>query len=107
MLLLEAGGPDVNPAIHDPGRLHELWLSEVDWAYETVPQRHAPDRRLGWPRGRVLGGSSCLNAMIWVRGAREDYDTWAYAAPTAGRGTTCGPCSSASSAAIRPRATAS
>ena len=78
VLLLEAGGPDVNPAIHDPGRLHELWLSEVDWAYETVPQRHASDRRLGWPRGRVLGGSSCLNAMIWVRGAREDYDNWAY-----------------------------
>ena len=78
VLLLEAGGPDVNPAIHDPGRLHELWLSEVDWAYETVPQRHASDRRLGWPRGRVLGGSSCLNAMIWVRGAREDYDNWSY-----------------------------
>jgi choline dehydrogenase-like flavoprotein len=106
VLLLEAGGPDVNPAIHDPGRLHELWLSEVDWAYETVPQRHASDRQLGWPRGRVLGGSSSLNAMIWVRGAREDYDNWATAAPTAGRGTTCGPCSSASSATIRLPATA-
>ena len=78
VLLLEAGGPDVNPAIHDPGRLHELWLSEEDWAYETVPQAHASSRRLAWPRGRVLGGSSCLNAMIWVRGARADYDTWAY-----------------------------
>ena len=78
VLLLEAGGPDANPAIHDPGRLHELWLSEEDWAYETVPQAHASDRRLAWPRGRVLGGSSCLNAMIWVRGARADYDTWAY-----------------------------
>ena len=74
VLLLEAGGPDVNPAIHDPGRLHELWLSEEDWAYETVPQAHASGRRLAWPRGRVLGGSSCLNAMIWVRGARADYD---------------------------------
>jgi choline dehydrogenase len=78
VLLLEAGGPDVNPAIHDPGRVHELWLSEEDWAFETVPQRHASDRRLSWPRGRVLGGSSSLNAMIWVRGAREDYDNWAY-----------------------------
>jgi choline dehydrogenase len=78
VLLLEAGGRDVNPAIHDPGRLHELWLSEEDWAFETVPQRHASDRRLAWPRGRVLGGSSCLNAMIWVRGAPADYDTWAY-----------------------------
>ena len=77
-LLLEAGGRDESPAIHDPGRLHELWLSEVDWAYETVPQVHAAGRRLAWPRGRVLGGSSSLNAMIWVRGAPEDFDTWAY-----------------------------
>ena len=78
VLLLEAGGRDENPAIHDPGRVHELWLSEVDWAYETVPQAHANGRRLAWPRGRVLGGSSCLNAMVWVRGAPEDFDTWAY-----------------------------
>jgi choline dehydrogenase len=78
VLLLEAGGPDVNAAIHDPGRLHELWLAEEDWAFETVPQRHAAGRRLAWPRGRVLGGSSSLNAMIWVRGARADYDAWAY-----------------------------
>src|SRR5438270_12742864 len=74
VLVLEAGGPDVNPAIHDPGRLHELWLSEEDWAYETVEQRHAAGRRLAWPRGRVLGGSSSLNGMVWVRGARADYD---------------------------------
>jgi len=78
VLLLEAGGPDENPAIHDPGRLHELWLSEVDWAYETMEQPNAAGRRLAWPRGRVLGGSSCLNAMIWVRGAPADFDTWAY-----------------------------
>ena len=77
VLLLEAGGRDDNPAIHDPGRVHELWLSEVDWAYETVPQPHAAGRRLAWPRGKVLGGSSCLNAMIWVRGAPDDFDTWA------------------------------
>jgi choline dehydrogenase len=78
VLLLEAGGPDVNPAIHEPARVHELWFSEEDWAYETVPQRHASDRRLHWPRGKVLGGSSCLNAMIWVRGNPADYDDWAY-----------------------------
>ena len=58
VLLLEAGGPDVNPAIHDPGRLHELWLSEEDWAFETVPQRHASDRRLA---GRA-GGCSAARA---------------------------------------------
>jgi choline dehydrogenase len=78
VLVLEAGGADDNPAIHDPGRLHELWLSEVDWGYETVPQQHAHGRRLAWPRGKVLGGSSSLNAMIWVRGAPADFDTWAY-----------------------------
>ena len=78
VLLLEAGGRDENPAIHDPGRLHELWLSEVDWAYETVPQQHANGRQLAWPRGKVLGGSSSLNAMIWVRGAPADFDSWAY-----------------------------
>jgi choline dehydrogenase len=78
VLLLEGGGPDASPAIHDPARLHELWLAEEDWAYETVPQPHASGRRLAWPRGRVLGGSSSLNAMIYVRGARADYDTWAY-----------------------------
>lgn len=78
VLLLEAGGPDTNPAIHDPARMHELWLGEEDWAFETVPQAHASGRRLAWPRGRVLGGSSALNGMIWVRGARADYDTWAY-----------------------------
>ena len=50
VVLLEAGGRDDNPAIHDPGRVHELWLSEVDWAYETGPQTHAAGRRLAWPR---------------------------------------------------------
>ena len=78
VLLLEAGGRDTNPAIHDPRRVHELWLAEEDWAYETAPQEYAAGRRLAWPRGRVLGGSSCLNAMVWVRGAPEDFDTWAY-----------------------------
>jgi choline dehydrogenase len=78
VLLVEAGGADVNPAIRDPGRMHELWLGEEDWAFETVPQAHASGRRLAWPRGRVIGGSSCLNAMIWVRGAPADYQTWAY-----------------------------
>jgi choline dehydrogenase-like flavoprotein len=78
VLLLEAGGLDTNPAIHDPRRVHELWLAEEDWAYETTPKPHAAGRRLPWPRGRVLGGSSCLNAMVWVRGAPQDFDTWAY-----------------------------
>src|ERR1700742_2896626 len=73
VLLLEAGGPDDNPAIADPGRFHELWLVEEDWAYYTVAQQHAADRELHWPRGRVLGGSSSLNGLIHVRGAKADF----------------------------------
>jgi choline dehydrogenase len=78
VLLLEAGGADDNPAIHAPARVHELWMSEVDWAYQTVPQAGAAGRRLRWPRGKVLGGSGALNGMIHVRGAPADYDAWAY-----------------------------
>jgi choline dehydrogenase len=57
--------------------MHELWLSDEDWAYYTVAQPHAGGRELHWPRGRVLGGSSSLNGMIFVRGARADWDGWA------------------------------
>jgi choline dehydrogenase len=78
VLLLEAGEPDDNPAIHDPCRVFELWDSEQDWGYRTVAQAGCAGRELHWPRGRVLGGSSSLNGMIYVRGARQDYDTWAY-----------------------------
>jgi choline dehydrogenase-like flavoprotein len=76
VLLLEAGGPDDSPAIHDPARFHELWLAAEDWAYYTTPQPQAADRTLHWPRGKVLGGSSCLNGLIHVRGARTDYEEW-------------------------------
>jgi len=75
--LLEAGGEDANPAIHDPARMAELWHSPDDWDYRTVPQEHAGGRRLHLPRGKVLGGSHALNAMIWVRGAAWDFDNWA------------------------------
>ncbi|WP_282853275.1 GMC family oxidoreductase [Gulosibacter sediminis] len=74
--LLEAGGSDVNSAIQDVGRLGELWLSKDDWGYFTTPQAGAADRKLHWPRGKVLGGSHSLNATIWVRGAHGDYDRW-------------------------------
>lgn len=75
--LLEAGGDDTNPAIHDPMRLGELWHSPDDWDYYTVPQANAGGRRLHLPRGKVLGGSHALNAMIWVRCAPQDFDGWA------------------------------
>lgn len=77
--LLEAGGPDTNPAIAELPRLGELWHSAEDWDYFTVPQEHASGRVIHWPRGRVLGGSHALNASIWVRGNPRDYDDWAAA----------------------------
>jgi choline dehydrogenase len=76
--LIEAGGADDNPAIHDPGRAWELWNSPEDYAYTTDPQEHALKTTVFWPRGKVLGGSSALNGMIYVRGARQDFDNWAY-----------------------------
>ena len=76
--LIEAGGPDENPAIHDPRRVSELWDSPDDWGYRTVPQSHCAGRAIHWPRGRVLGGSSSLHGMIYIRGHRSDYDAWAY-----------------------------
>ena len=77
--LIEAGGYDSNPAIHDPSRAGELWHSADDWDFFTVPQEHAAGRRLHLPRGKVTGGSHALNAMIWVRGAASDYDSWEHA----------------------------
>lgn len=80
--LIEAGGYDANPAIHDPSRAGELWHSAHDWDFFTVPQKHAGGRRLHLPRGKVTGGSHALNAMIWVRGAASDYDAWERAGAT-------------------------
>ena len=74
--LIEAGGYDTNPAIHDPSRAGELWHAAEDWDYFTVPQEHAAGRRLHLPRGKVTGGSHALNAMIWVRCAASDFDGW-------------------------------
>ena len=79
VVLLEAGPPDDEPAIHDPVRLFELWgASAVDWGYETVPQDGCDGRRVAQTRGRVLGGSSSVNGMYYVRAHPADYDTWAH-----------------------------
>jgi choline dehydrogenase len=78
VLLIEVGDRDDNPAIHDPGRLWELWNSPQDHAYTTERQQHSSGTQVFWPRGKVLGGSSALNGMIYVRGNRADYDSWAY-----------------------------
>lgn len=76
--LVEAGNYDVNPNIDHLNTLGLLWHSEDDWDYYTVPQPGANGRSLHVPRGKVMGGSHALNACIWVRGAREDYDNWSY-----------------------------
>lgn len=76
VLLLEAGGPADNPNIDVPAAGPALWRTAVDWNFTTVPQKHLRERALYWPRGKVLGGSSAINAMIYIRGNRADYDEW-------------------------------
>ncbi len=76
VLLLEAGPRDSRKEIHIPAAFSKLFKSEVDWCYYTDDQRHLNGRKLYWPRGRVLGGSSSINAMIHIRGRRSDYDGW-------------------------------
>ena len=77
VLLLEAGGPDTKPEIFDSASFTKLWGSEVDWKYQTEPEPYLNNRRLAWPRGKVLGGSSAINALLYVRGNKRDYDLWA------------------------------
>ena len=78
VLLLEAGGPDRHPFIHMPAGFAKLATSDsVNWCYETEPVPEMLGRRMFWPRGKVLGGSSSINAMCYCRGHRKDYDSWA------------------------------
>ncbi len=77
VLLLEAGGPDSEPDIHIPARFSNLFHTELDWDYETVPQPGLNNRREYVPRGKVYGGTSSMNAMVFQRGHPADYDAWA------------------------------
>src|ERR687886_3049531 len=77
VLLLEAGPRDTKTEIRIPAAFSKLFKTDVDWAYETVPQSQLGGRREFWPRGKVLGGSSSMNAQMHVRGNRADYDGWA------------------------------
>ncbi|KAK0264021.1 hypothetical protein LTR35_017449 [Friedmanniomyces endolithicus] len=77
VLVLEAGAPSFDTsAIDIPGRYGEAIGSEQDWQYSTVPQPGLRGRRLPWPRGKVLGGTSALNFMAWNRPSRQDLDAW-------------------------------
>ncbi|WP_226469008.1 GMC family oxidoreductase [Luteimonas panaciterrae] len=78
VLLLEAGGRDWNPFIHMPAGLAKLvGRKGINWDYNTAPEAQLDNRQLWWPRGKVLGGSSSINAMCYIRGAHADYDEWA------------------------------
>lgn len=76
VLLLDAGPLAKDPRISDPSRWAELADSEYDWAFSTEPQKHLDDRTIAWPRGRVVGGSTAMNAMLFLRGSASDYAGW-------------------------------
>ena len=77
VLLLEAGGEDRNRWIHIPLGFGKTFADpSVNWCYETEPDPGAGDRRVFWPRGKVLGGSSSINGMVYIRGQGEDFDYW-------------------------------
>lgn len=77
VILLEAGGKDTNPWIHIPvGYFKTMHNPKVDWCFKTEPSDGLNGRSLDWPRGKVLGGSSSLNGLLYVRGQHQDYDRW-------------------------------
>jgi choline dehydrogenase len=76
--VLEAGGPDTAEALFMPPAWPTLWGTEVDLAYETTPQPGSSGQVHQWPRERVLGGSSSINGMVYIRGNPNDFDAWAY-----------------------------
>lgn len=77
VLLLEAGGSDNRPLIHIPVGYHfNVFNEKVDWCYETEPEEGTENRAIKWPRGKVLGGSSSINGLLYVRGQQEDYNNW-------------------------------
>jgi choline dehydrogenase len=77
VVLIEAGGEDRNRWIHIPLGFGRTFADpSVNWCYETEPDPGAADRRVFWPRGKVLGGSSSINGMVYIRGQAEDFDHW-------------------------------
>ncbi len=77
MLLLEAGPRDTFRWIHIPmGYSKTMFHKELNWGFYTEPDPGIAGRRNYWPRGKVLGGSSAINGLLWVRGQREDFEDW-------------------------------
>jgi choline dehydrogenase len=77
VLLLEAGGEDSDPWIHIPaGFYRNIYNPKIAWHFETEPVPEMLNRRISWPRGKVLGGSSSINGLIYIRGQSQDFDLW-------------------------------
>jgi choline dehydrogenase len=76
VLLLEAGGEDRKLEIRVPAAFSKLFRSELDWGFSTAPQRGLDGREIAFPRGKVIGGCSSINAQMAIRGHRADYDGW-------------------------------
>lgn len=77
VLVLEFGGTDMGPLIQMPGALsYPMSMSQYDWGFQSEPEPHLGNRRLATPRGKVIGGSSSINGMVYVRGHARDYDYW-------------------------------
>ena len=77
VLLLEAGGRDWSPIIHIPLLAGVAYFAKsINWGYDTQPEPNLKNRELHWPRGKVIGGSSSINGMMYVRGQPQDYETW-------------------------------
>jgi len=82
VLVLEAGGSDLRPYVQMPLGYGKVYYDEkVNWKYQTQPVEELNNRPSYWPRGKVLGGSSSINAMVYVRGHQSDYAQWEEAAP--------------------------
>jgi len=78
VLVIEHGGTDAGPLIQMPGALsYPMNMPRYDWGYRTEPEPHLGGRRLACPRGKVIGGSSSINGMVYVRGHARDFDGWA------------------------------
>jgi choline dehydrogenase len=76
VLLLEAGGTDRHPLTRIPAGFAKLMGTKFNWIFDTAPQKHLGNRKMFLPQGRGLGGSTSVNAMLYVRGHRSDYDEW-------------------------------
>jgi choline dehydrogenase-like flavoprotein len=84
VLVVEAGGSDSSALFRKPGMLAIVYQvprlkKRADWGYKTTPQKHLDDRQMPWTRGKILGGCSTVNGMLYVRGNRKNYDDWAAA----------------------------